>query len=228
MMNAFLGPAQALAVVPFCTDGDVVAWLGTQRAVQMALTVDPVWRVMLVVHFRRPLELLGGLSKPPESPEAVAAAVPQDAPKQVYALLRKTSAQPFVLEPRARLLLEIHEIREWDRHQRQFTLQRQAECLARALGRVEAAEQLCHVMAPEVLELISLQVMMGSGKASRLQEVRLRKELSGVRWSPNVNEELRQLMEKRSQRRRMWWQRQHDYLLQDLERRSDIRALEVS
>lgn len=226
-MNTFLGPAQALAVVPFCTDGDVAAWAATQRAVQSALTVEQVWRVMLLAHFRPPLELLGGLSDPPETPEVLASLLPQDSPKQVYASLRKTSAQPFVLEPRARLLLEIHEIREWDRHQRQFTVQRQAECLARALGRDEAAERLCHVMAPEVLELISLQAMMGGGK-TRLQEVCLREELSKVRWSPNVNWELRQLMEKRSQRRRMWWQRQRDYLLQDLERRSDGRAAEAA
>mmetsp|Transcript_31586 Transcript_31586/g.71798 ORF Transcript_31586/g.71798 Transcript_31586/m.71798 type:complete len:213 (-) Transcript_31586:164-802(-) len=210
-MIAFLGPAQAMSIVPFCTDGDLAAWAGTHPAVQVVVTDDAVWRQMLSVHYRPPLELLGQLAPSPERPEALVAQLPEDAPRQVYQILRKTSPQPFILEPRSRLLLEIHELREWDKHQRQFTVQRQAECIASSLGRTEAAEDLRRSMAPEALELVSLQVMMGGGGAPRLLE------LSGVEWTPSVDVQLRLLMEKRSQRRRMWWQRQREYLLQDLE-----------
>lgn len=234
-MIAFLGPAQAVAVAPFCTERGLAAWAATHRAVHATLTADVVWRQVLADHFRSALHVLGHLPEvaqqqepqqarqqqrqqlleatgaPSQAPEALVAKLTRDAPRQVYAALRGTSSQPFALEPRARLLLEIHELREWDKHQQQLIVHRQASLLARALGREQASEQLQTLMMPGLLELVSLQAMMGGGGAPRLLEQ------SGLKWDPSVDAELRQRMERRLQRRRAWWQRQREYLLQDLE-----------
>lgn len=227
-MIAFLGPAQAVAIAPFCTDRDLAAWAGTHKAVRAVLMADAVWRQLLAAHFRPALECVSSLAAPAvgstaaaetgsplvarsEAPEALVARLPQGVPVQVYAEMRKTSSHPFMLEPRARLLLEIHELREWDRHQRQLVVHRQASCVAIALGRDQVVDRLRAAMAPGTLELVSLQAMMGGGGAERLLE------LSGLHRAPSMDAELRQLMEKRLQRRRTWWQRQREYLLQDLE-----------
>jgi len=213
-MACFLGPAQAVAIAPFCPARDVATWAAAHRALHASLSADFVWRQLLGAHFRPALECLSCISSgsalAEEAPEAIVAQLPRASPREVYAALQKTSSEPFMLEPRARLMLEIHELREWDKHQRQLIIHRQACHVAGALGRDKAVEQLRAAMAPGTLELVSLQEMMGGGGAARLLE------LSGLQWGPAVDSKLRQLMEKRLQRRRTWWQRQREYLLQDL------------
>lgn len=212
-MIAFFGPAQAVAISPFCALEDVTAWAPAHRATASALSADAIWRQMLVAHFRPAFAQLAGLQAAPPPPETLAARLPAEALREVYVSLRKTLASsPFVLEPRSRLQLEIHELLEWDRHKKVFSLHQQAACLAAAVEDAEAVERLRAGMAPAALELVSLQTMMGGGGATRLAQLE-----EEMRWGESAEAELRQLMDKRLQQRRTWWQRQREHLLQDLE-----------
>lgn len=212
-MIALFGPAQAVTISPFCTLEDVIAWVPAHRTTASALNADAVWRQMLVAHFRPAFGQLTGLQASPPPPETLAAKLTTDALREVYVSLQKAvSGCPFVLEPRSRLLLEIHELLEWDRHKKAYLLQQQAASLAAAVEDAEAVERLRAGMAPVALELISLQTMMGGGGATRLSQLG-----EEVRWGESAEADLRQLMDKRLQQRRTWWQRQREYLLQDLE-----------
>lgn len=213
-MIAFLGPVQALAISPFCTLEDVTAWVPADRITLSVFAADAVWRQLLISHFRSAFTCLVGHQESPPTPERLTAKLPGRELREVYAALQKSSLScPFILEPRARLLLEIHELREWDRHLKQFLLQRQAACLAALFKDLEALERLRIEMAPPALELVSLQNMMGNGGAFGIRLSQLENE---VRWSESADTDLRRLIEKRIQQRRAWWQGQRDYLLQDL------------
>jgi len=154
---------------------------------------------------------------------------------ELYGALRCITAAPFVLEPRARLLLEIHELREFDKHQRLFLLKRQAKCMAHALGHSAAEALLQDAMVPEAMELAALQAMLsplttaapvaalapagglGIGTSPISPGAQQRLAEAGVAWNAGVELQLRRLLEQRSKLRRQWWQRQREYLLQDLE-----------
>lgn len=210
-MIASLGPAQAVAISPFCTLKDITNWAPVHRITFSALEADVVWRTLLVSHFQPVFNCLVGLQESSSPPEKLAAELPGEALKEAYLKLQKTLSEcPFALMSRDRLLLEIHELREWDRHRKQFLLKQQTARLAAALGDSEAVERLRVEMAPPALELVSLQTMMGDGRAIRLSQ------LQEVQWSQSAEKDLRQLMDKRLQQRRTWWQRQREYLLQDM------------
>merc|ERR1719261_1065684 len=159
-------------------------------------------------------------------PEKLAAKLHGQKVKEAYVSLRKASSTcPFVLEPRARLRLEIHELREWDRHKKHFLEQQQAVRLAEAFSKNAQKsdalnqhedwslkkEQLRTEMVPSALELVSLQTIMRDSRPIQLPQ------LEEVNWGQSAEVDLRNLMDKRLQQRRTWWQRQRDYLLQGLE-----------
>jgi len=205
------GEVQAVATSTFLMVEDVSAWSRTHTAMSSVLSTDAVWRQMLISHFHPAFTYLGGLKETPP-PEKLAASLCGETLKEVYAKLQKSSTScPFVLQPRARLLLEIHELREWDRLRKAFVLQRQAARLAAAFSDVEAVEKLRLEMAPSVLELVSLQTMMNDGRTAATLP-----QLEEVSWSPSTESELGRLMEKRLQQRRVWLQKQREYLLQGL------------
>lgn len=212
-MLAFLGPAQAVAISPFCTLEDVTAWSSVHSTTKEVLEADAVWRQLLITHFQSVFNCLGTLKEGSAAPERLAAQLcHKQELKEVYLALRKTaSACPFVLEPRARLLLEIHELLEWDRHKRRFVEHQQASRLAEAFSDWEAVEKLQVALVPPALELVSLQTMMGNSRPVRLPQ------LEKIHWGETAEADLRKLMEKRLQQRRTWWQRQREYLLQGLD-----------
>lgn len=230
-MLAFLGPAQAVAISPFCTLEDLTSWTTADKSTFSAFDADAVWRQMLISHFHSAFTCLRCLEETPNeettsTPEKLAAKLRGQNVKEVYISLRKASSHcPFVLEPRARLLLEIHELLEWDRHRKRFLEQQQAVRLAEAFSKNAQKsgalnqhedwsvkkEQLRIEMVPAALELVSLQTMMGDSRPVQLPQ------LEEVNWGQSAELDLRNLMDKRLQQRRTWWQRQRDYLLQGLE-----------
>jgi len=213
-MIAFLGPAQAVNISPFCTLEDITAWSQAHCVTRSVLAADAVWRQLLISHFHAAFTCLGATKESPPAVERLAADLPEKALRQVYVALRNTlSCCPFVLQPRARLVLEIHELREWDRHRKRFEMTQQALRLASTFADTEAMERLRIQMAPLALELVSLQAMMGDARAIQLPQIK------DVRWGASAEIDLRTLVEKRLQHRKAWWQKQRDYLIQDLEMR---------
>jgi hypothetical protein len=144
--------------------------------------------------------------------EVLVSGLADESLKEVFVSLRKALTSPFVLDSRARLLLEIHELLEWDRHLKRFLQHRCAAVLAKAINDSEVLKRVRAEMALPALELVSLQAMMGDGRAPRLPVLE-----EEVRWSESAESELRLLMDKRLQQRRTWWQRQREYLLQETE-----------
>jgi len=210
-MLAFFGPSQAVSIGPFCDVKDMAACAACHRSMSTILKSDSVWRHMLICHWRTTFDCLASLQADPISAEVIVSRLADAALREVFVSLRKALSSPFVLEPRARLLLEIHELLEWDRHLKRFLLHRTAAVLAEAINDSEVLERVRAEMALPALELVSLQAMMGDGRASlpHLEE--------DVRWSVSAESELRLLMDKRLQQRRTWWQRQREYLLQEAE-----------
>lgn len=204
---------QVMTVSPYCSFEDLSAWAAAHKSLHGLLRTDAVWRKMLVTHFRPAFECLHPHQADDDSlsPESVAERITVPSAREVYGALLKKQSHPFILEARERLLLEIHEVREWDRHQKKFALQRQATRLAEALRDQQAIERMHQDMVPAALELVSLKAMMGDGRTPKLEA------LAGVQWPPSAEGELRQLMEKRLQQRRAWWQQQREHLLQGIE-----------
>jgi hypothetical protein len=212
-MLAFLGPAQAVGISPFCTLEDVTAWAATDSTTLSLLVADAVWRQMLASHFHSAFARLSILQERSTTAEKLAVQLPPPQQlREVYATLQRRSSEcPFVLTSRARLLLEIHELREWDRYRKQFVEQQQALRLAELLADSKAAEQLRRDAAPTALELVSLQNMMSDNQPGQLPQ------LEDVQWGRLAEEDLRSLVEQRLQQRKKWWQRQREYLLQGLD-----------
>lgn len=216
-MIAFLGPAQAVVISPFCTLEDISAWSQAQRVTRSVLDADAVWRQLLISHFNAAFTCLGATKESPPAVERLAADLPEQALRQVYVAMRNSlSCSPFVLQPRARLVLEIHELREWDRHRKRFEMNQQALRLASTFADNEAMERLRLQMTPLALELVSLQAMMGDARAARSIQL---PQIRDVRWGESAETDLRILVERRLQHRKAWWQKQRDYLIQDLEMR---------
>lgn len=167
---------------------------------------------MLICHWRTTFDCLASVQAVPIPAEVVVSGLADAELKEVFLSLRKALSSPFVLEPRNRLQLEIHELLEWDRHSKRFLQHRCAAVLAEAINDSEVLERLRAEMALPALELVSLQAMMGDGRAPRLPQLQ-----EEVRWSESAESELRLLMDKRLQQRRTWWQRQREYLLQETE-----------
>jgi len=172
------------------------------------LLTDAVWKHMVRSHFQQALEMVGRLSTPVEEPETVLAALPEGASRSLYLAMLGTSAECFVLQPRARLTLEIYELVEWDKHHRHIIVLREATALADVLGRRKLAESLREGTAPHVLELVSLQAL-GNGKFPKFP-------LEEVRWAESADADLVELMSKRLQQRRTWWHRQREFLIEDM------------
>mmetsp|Transcript_103927 Transcript_103927/g.171009 ORF Transcript_103927/g.171009 Transcript_103927/m.171009 type:complete len:223 (-) Transcript_103927:122-790(-) len=211
-----LGQAQALAIAPFSTWEGITAFASAHRDLHSLFTSPAVCRRILASNFRPAAECLGAVAQevsPQEYPtlEALWLRVPDKRVKQAYHQLRRVDAKPFTLDHRSRLLLEIYELQDWDKHQSRFTVQRQAKRLADIIEHSQASARLREVMAPSALELVSLKNMMNDGvSATQLLE---QTEVE----CPSPLQELRRLKEKRLQQRRKYWQRQREYLLQDLE-----------
>jgi len=222
-MYALFGPGPAQVTAPFCSARDLVACLATNRASLEVLSSSAVWRVMVAAHFMQPLEALGALLHPPVCPENMVAQLavePGGALRLYAALLRSGSGvlQGLSIDPRARLMFEIHELQEWDKRRQHFLMQRQAECAARALGENEIAVHLRQNIAENALELMSLITMVSRGcGVGGDPKLKLLKELSGMSQpTPAMEGKLRELVYRRKQKRMAWLQLQREYLLSEL------------
>lgn len=211
-MLSFFGPAQAVSIGPFCDVKDLAACAACHRTMSMSLKSDSVWRHMLTCHWRTTFDCLASMQAVPSPVEVLVSALAGDGLREVFISLRRALSSPFALEPRARLQLEIHELLEWDRHLKRFLQHRCAAVLAEAIHDSEVLDRVRAEMALPALELVSLQAMMGDGRAPRLPHLE-----EEVHWSDSAESELRLLMDKRLQQRRTWWQRQREYLLQETE-----------
>lgn len=208
------GQAQIVSVVPYCAYKDILVWASTCSQLRTMLEVDSVWRQLISDHFHPALECV--LETSPEHDVTEEAAgrllnqLSESSSMDLYRKLSRISTKPFVLPPRSRLVLEIHELREWDQHQKAFRLQRQAKVFADALGHEETSALLCRNMSANALELLSLMTMLGDGKAPKVSE------LPEVKLGPSTDQEIQEILQRRIQQRRQWWQRQREFLLQDL------------
>lgn len=251
-------PAQALA--PFCGCRDLLAWAAAHRASHGALANEGVWRELLTTHFAQGLRALAAAIQPADDAawkldiekehimrskiRSLLVRIPRGSARQVYAQVSKVNARPFILEPRARLHLEIMEVRDWDRQQKRWLLLKQAKTLA---GLVElqddAKVRLTGMMTPALLDLLALQtVATGRGHSISLPAtgppspgagaaaipnvpssvealVGLQSEAAltaNVEWSPEVEMQFHNSVKALLHRRRMWWQQQRSNLLEDL------------
>mmetsp|Transcript_13984 Transcript_13984/g.26111 ORF Transcript_13984/g.26111 Transcript_13984/m.26111 type:complete len:242 (-) Transcript_13984:114-839(-) len=233
-MSFLLGTVPSLALAPLLVANEGSALSAVCKSCKLAFDKECLWVELIVEHFAPALrcyrdavldclqddtqvgqpgqpgiELLAGDRL--ELDEL--AHLCEGGARQAYRSLKFTNCEPFVLQPRARLILEIHELRDWNRHQRRLLNLRQAESISKSLADHLAGQRLQQAILPETLELIALQaVVAGGGKIARpspkLQE--------GMAWSPDMEQALVQILERRAQQRRNWFRKQREFLLQDL------------
>lgn len=207
LLSAF-GPAEALSIASWCGHHDMLDLANACTQTREIIMTDDIWRQMLLQHFQPSLQLAFELNK--SGMLDAVNKLPSGEAVKLYAKLSKVTAKPFVLQPRARLVLEIHELKEWDQRQKEFLLQRQAKLLTGALHRTEESATIGRQMSANVLELISLLALMGNGTVPPLGQ------LPELQLGPSVNKDVQDSLKTRMQKRRQWWQKQREYLLQDL------------
>merc|ERR1719161_1797433 len=210
-------PAHAALVAVWCDDAEVAAIAATHSAAREAMVADAVWQEMLVAHYpkilRHAAEHLAAAPEEAATPSTTGAAhfalcrtLPAGRSKRLYRSLRHAVAAAVPsLNQRARLALMVHELQEWERVRREFTLQRQAELVVRAMGKDEAAARIHGLAHPNKLKLVSLQAMASGTTAN-----------SALEASDVAAADLQRLIQERLVRRREEWHRQRMDLLQDL------------
>jgi len=203
-MEAF-GLPQTLTTAVFCHCTDLAKWSAVNRGVHAAATHDAVWRQMLTAHFASALKHLGESSQL----DAVLRRCDRQA-HQLYVQLHRVSPAPFVLESRQRLLLEIHELREWDQHEKELILRRQEKIIVDLCELDEDAHQLGKRTAEVAMELMSLMALIGNGAVPD------KAACPEIEFAPSADRDLATILSRRIQKRRQWWQKQREFLLQDL------------
>jgi len=211
-MSLLIASAPAMALAPFLAPEDVRSCAPLSGSSRDAFAKDSLWRQLLVSHFRPALQHVRSSDNSEDNEQTLLRQIV--GARQVYAQLAATSPQPFVLEPRARLVLEINELRDWNKHQQKLLLQRQAEVVARSFQDQEAMQRLHEAMVPETLELIALQALVAGGGKVDLHRANF--DLHGMAWSPAVEQDLMQILARRAEGRRAWLRQQRDFLQQDL------------
>ncbi|CAJ1392002.1 unnamed protein product [Effrenium voratum] len=212
--------APALSVVPLLAPGDCCALAAASKPCKSIFDEDRIWAELLVDHFSAGLLLYRDAALASSTPQVQASgrdgreellALCEGGARQAYKQLVAVDCEPFVLQPRARLILEIHELRDWNRHSRTLLSMRQAERISTVLANHDAATRLRDAMLPETLELIALQAVAAGGDlslpAKKLQE--------GMAWGEGVEESLLQILERRAKQRRNWFRKQREFLMQE-------------
>lgn len=146
--------------------------------------------------------------------------LPSGGAKQAYVKVASTTCDPFVLQPRARLVLEIHELSDWNRYQKRLLLLRQTERVAVALANHAVAERLQEALVSTSLELLALEAV-ASGEGNLFRPPSLQE---GIAWNAEMELSLVKILEKRGEQRRKWFRKQREFLLQDLCRDMPIRS----
>jgi len=224
----------SVLLAPLCTHLDLAALGCTERQAQVALSSDFVWQQVLAKHFPQPLtHLVEHLNENPEvvgehasgeavlkapmarrinSIEALAAQLPNGGARQLYPrLVSVSSTGAPSLSPKARLILEVHELQEWTQLRRRFVAISQAATVAEVIGWKDLASSVRDPLEVDELRFLSLQEMAGSRATGTL----LRARSVDEHGSP-ANRELQRYTRLRMNRRREERRRQIEYLQQDL------------
>ncbi|OLP82743.1 actin [Symbiodinium microadriaticum] len=229
-MTFLLGTAPSLALAPFldAAEGSVLSM--ACKSCRAAFDKECLWADLIVKHFEPALQHYCHAASDLDVSQAVGPCQQHDVTsrpgvvglleqlreggaRQAYLTLASTNCEPFVLQPRARLILEIHELHDWNRHQRRLLHLRQAESISASLCDHAAGQRLREAIVSESLELIALQaVVAGGGKLARPST----KLQQGVDWNPDMEQSLVKILERRAQQRRNWFRKQREFLLQDL------------
>eukprot|EP00929_Paragymnodinium_shiwhaense_P003267 TRINITY_DN103710_c0_g1_i1.p1 TRINITY_DN103710_c0_g1~~TRINITY_DN103710_c0_g1_i1.p1 ORF type:complete len:246 (+),score=50.33 TRINITY_DN103710_c0_g1_i1:154-891(+) len=209
------GPELASSVAPWCKYDGILAWTATCRHLHEQLSLDSVWRDLLLHHFQPIFALIAQVSQDgdrceTESPTDLLRRFAAGGAKSLYRRLCRITPRPFVLDNRNRLMLEIHELREWDQLQRSFLMKRQARQLADTLELVDVTVKMYEGMQNDALHLFSLMTMLSGDNVPQLED------LHDVAFGQEAEQQLKDIQQRRIQERRKWWQRQREFLLQDL------------
>lgn len=205
--HPYLGPVQVISITPFCAYEDVLAWAAASSQMNSMMMVDTVWRQLILSHFAPVAACVAELreSAPLRRSDCSltlldVSDLAEGSADKVYGSLHRASPKPFVIDKRGRLVLEIHELKEWDQHQKEFLLQRQAYILASALKHDASSTAICQRMNTTALEMISLMALLGNGKHPKLSEI------PEIRFGPSAEQETQSILQRRMQKRREWWQ----------------------
>lgn len=241
-----LGCCPAIALAPFCTCKDLGALAVSNSCSAQTLVGDQAWRELLVQQFFPIFQVLlraqSGVEDDASDIETQQAEVrrlvvrlSRKNVRHAVALITTTNAKPFELQPRARLSLEIHELKAWTRQERSWKLLRQATCLDSVLFPTEegVSSRLFALMTPVAMDLLALKALvvgpppsgppgppspgapLGTQAASPQWLVDTARA-AGIEWNPTTDAEFHSAVQALLHLRRNWWQKQRNFLLQDL------------
>lgn len=224
--SCLLQSAPVHDLAPFLAYEDIRRCAFSSSTARHAMSQDSLWKDLLVFHFKAALKQFEQFLEPLEacvSPGrhayqehgrllGILVPLPAGVARQVYANLLATTSQPFVLQPRARLVLEIHELKDWNQYQRRLQLHRQAEGFAAALHDQQAVHRIWKAMLPDTLELIALQALVTGGQKTGNIKI----DVPWMTWSDDKMQTVMRILGRRGDQRRTWLRKQRDYLLQDL------------
>lgn len=228
-------PSTSLAILPFLAHADSCAFCSTSKGCSTALSEDRVWEEMLVHQFGSVIQfyadLLASLASLPSNSAYQPIAIetmchslereklfkflrklPSGGARQAYVKVALTTCDPFVLQPRARLVLEIHELSDWNRYQKRLLLLRQTERVAVAFANHAVVNRLQEAIVSTSLELLALEAV-ASGEGNLFRPASLQE---GIAWNAEMELSLVKILEKRGEQRRNWFRKQREFLLQDL------------
>lgn len=193
------------AVTARCPFEALISWRATCKQMRTVIASDSVWRQLLCEHYR---VLLEGFEE--ASAEGVVSKLDASVLEKLYAQLHRSNARPYgsALSNRARLALEIHELRDWDLLLKELLQQRRRRFVAESLERAAEVQSAKEKVTTTVLQLHVLLLLAQVPPPARP---------SDVTFGPNAEAELQGMMASRQERRRRWWQQQRDFLIQDLE-----------
>lgn len=199
------------SVTAWCDLEDLTSWAMTCKQMQTVVVCAPLWRQLLCEHYR---VLLEGFDE--ASAEGAVSTLDAEVSQRLYCRLHKSNSGPYgktrssesALSNRARLALEIHELRDWDLLLKELLFQRRRRFVAESLGRTVDVQSAQDKVTSTVLQLHVLLLLAQVPPPARPPD---------VAFGPNAEAELQGMMANRQERRRRWWQQQRDFLIQDLE-----------
>jgi len=163
---------------------------------------DAMWQGMLEAHFASVFEHLH--TRRP-STNLIATN-----PRKAYMALWQTQASAFDLKAKARLALEVPELKSWVRCRKDFILKRQTKLLADMVGMSKEAQIIHDDMAESATELLALQELAGQGQQPALQ-IWVKEH-----WGEVRKDVITRKAEDTYTQRRAWFQQQRQFLLEDL------------
>merc|ERR1719440_2057903 len=169
---------------------------------------------MLEAHFRLAYESLEAFRAQPES-QCAPTTMSAENPWEAYQALWKTEHTAFDLKAKARLRLEVPELKSWGRGRKDFIRKRQAQQLARAMD-LPTEANLIHVdMVEDAMAMLALQDIASCGQSTA--ESQCLEEWIKEHWGSLPQDGVRRKAEDTSRQRRAWFQQQRKFLMEDLD-----------